>query len=53
MAVDTPQKYKEAKAAYNAIFKYIESWYKCKRIHSTLKDRTPEAVCLECVKYAA
>ena len=38
------RKYKDAKAAYNSIFEYIESWYNRKRIHSSLNDRTPETV---------
>ena len=30
--------------AYDSIFEYIESWYKRKRIHSSLNYMTPEAV---------
>ena len=44
------RKYKDAKAAHNSIFEYIESWYSRKRIHSGLNDRTPEAVYSECEK---
>lgn len=47
------KKYKDSKAAYNAIFEYIESWYNRKRIHSSLNYRTPEAVYSECEKLAA
>ena len=47
------RKYKASKAAYNAIFEYIESWYNCKRIHTSLNYRTPEAVYSECEKHAA
>ena len=46
------RKYKDVKAAYNAIFEYIESLYNCKRIHSSLNYRTPEAVYSECEKRA-
>ncbi len=41
---ETLVKYKDAKAANNAIFEYIEAWYNRKRIHSSLNYRTPEAV---------
>ena len=47
------RKYKDSKAAYDAIFEYIESWYNRKRIHSSLNYRTPEAVYSECEKLAA
>ena len=47
------RKYKDANAAYNSIFEYIESWYNRKRIHSSLNYRTPEAVYSECEKRAA
>ena len=47
------RKYKDSKAAYNAIFEYIESWYNCKRIHTSLNSRTPEAVYSEYEKLAA
>ena len=47
------RKYKDVKAAYNAIFEYIESWYNRKRIHSSLNCRTPEAVYSECEKHVA
>ena len=47
------RKYKDSKAAYNAIFEYIESWYSRKRIHSSLNDRTLEAVYSESEKRAA
>ncbi len=44
------RKYKDAKAANNAILEYIEAWYSRKRIHSSLNYRTPEAVYSECEK---
>ena len=44
---------KMQKAAYNAIFEYIESWYNRKRIHSSLNYRTPEAGYSECEKLTA
>lgn len=47
------RKYKDSKAAYNAVFEYIESWYNSKRIHSSLNYRTPEAVYSECEKLVA
>ncbi len=47
------RKYKDSKAAYDAVFEYIESWYNRKRIHSSLNYRTPEAVHSECEKLAA
>ncbi|MCR5763603.1 MAG: integrase core domain-containing protein [Treponema sp.] len=46
-------KYKDSKAAYNAIFEYIESWYNRKRIHSSLNYRTPESVYSEREKFVA
>jgi len=45
------RKYKDLKAAYNAIFEYIESMYNCKRIHASLHYRTPGAVYSECEKH--
>ena len=47
------RKYKDVKAAYNAIFEYIESWYNRKRIYTSLNSRTPEAVYSESEKRAA
>ena len=47
------RKYKDSKAANNAIFEYIESWYNRNSIHLSLNYRTPEAVYSECEKHAA
>ena len=47
------RKYKDSKAAYNAIFEYIESWYNRKRIYTSLNYRTPDAVFSKWEKRAA
>jgi transposase len=37
-------KYVDSKAAYNALFEYIEFWYNRKRIHSSINYQTPNAM---------